>query len=119
MKAVEFTVPPAYEGASLKGFLRGFAGCSARLLTAAKRMPDGLLRNGIPATAPHPRFGGRYRPPRDPRFSLQRRTGFPSLNGCLGGCVRPGGGETSRDAGLPLSWPRSGYAGQRCLRPFG
>lgn len=54
MKAVEFTVPPAYDGASLKGFLRGFAGCSARLLTAAKRMPDGLLRNGCPATARTP-----------------------------------------------------------------
>ena len=58
MKAVEFTVPPAYEGASLKGFLRGFAGCSARLLTAAKRMPDGLLRNGISATARTPVSAG-------------------------------------------------------------
>ena len=51
MKAVEFIVPPAYEGASLKGFLRGYAGCSARLLTAAKRLPGGLSRNGVEATA--------------------------------------------------------------------
>ena len=51
MKAVEFIVPPAYEGASLKGFLRGRAGCSARLLTAAKRLPGGLSRNGEEATA--------------------------------------------------------------------
>lgn len=58
MKAVEFTVPPAYEGASLKGFLRGFAGCSARLLTAAKRIPDGLLCNGVPATARTPVSAG-------------------------------------------------------------
>ena len=51
MRHVFFTVPPAYDGASLKGFLRSFAGCSARLLAAAKREEGGLLRNGEPATA--------------------------------------------------------------------
>lgn len=51
MKQVSFSVPPAYDGVSCRGFLRSFAGCSARLLTAAKRMPRGLLKNGEPATA--------------------------------------------------------------------
>lgn len=51
MKTVSFTVPPSYGGASLKGFLRGWVGCSARLLTAAKRIEGGLLCNGEPATA--------------------------------------------------------------------
>lgn len=51
MKTVSFTVPPSYGGASLKGFLRSWAGCSARLLTAAKRIEGGLLCNGKPATA--------------------------------------------------------------------
>ena len=54
MDRLVFQVPAEYDGAKLKGFLRGCARLSARLLTAAKRRPGGLLVNGRAATARTP-----------------------------------------------------------------
>ena len=54
MDRLVFQVSAEYDGAKLKGFLRGCARLSARLLTAAKRRPGGLLVNGRAATARTP-----------------------------------------------------------------
>lgn len=45
MGQLRFVVPKEYEGATLKGFLRGGCGVSARLLAKLKRIPMGLTVN--------------------------------------------------------------------------
>ena len=50
MRTLIFPVPKEYEGAKLKGFLLGFCGLSAGLLTELKRgSPDGITVNGAHA----------------------------------------------------------------------
>lgn len=45
MRELQFTIPEAYDGVRLKGFLRRYCGISARLLTALKKEPHGILVN--------------------------------------------------------------------------
>ena len=51
MRILEFTVPGEYDGAKLKGFLRGFCGISVRQFAGLKRLTGGVLRNGMPVIA--------------------------------------------------------------------
>ncbi|MBQ7637548.1 MAG: RluA family pseudouridine synthase [Clostridia bacterium] len=45
-RIVEYTVPPEYSGKKLVAFLRGGVKISSRTLTALKKDPDGVKRNG-------------------------------------------------------------------------
>ncbi len=49
MRELSFTVPAEYDGVSLKGFLRGWCGVSARLMVRLKRVPMGICKNGAHA----------------------------------------------------------------------
>lgn len=51
MRKIELCIPPEFEGAALKGFLRKHCGVSAGLLASLKREPGGLTRNGFPVIA--------------------------------------------------------------------
>lgn len=51
MRILEFTVPEEYDGVKLKGFLHGFCGISVRQFAGLKRLPGGVLRNGLPVIA--------------------------------------------------------------------
>lgn len=46
MRTVEFEVPQAYDGVSVRGFLRGPCGVSARLLAQCKRVAGGITVRG-------------------------------------------------------------------------
>ena len=46
MREMEFCVPAAYDGVSVRGFLRGPCGVSARLLATCKRVPGGITVRG-------------------------------------------------------------------------
>ena len=48
MEPLRFVVPPQWEGALLKQFLRREAGVTARLLARLKRTQDGIQLNGKP-----------------------------------------------------------------------
>lgn len=52
MREIEFLVPEQYNGVTLRGFLRGFVGLSARQTSKLKRLPKGIVRNGCPVIAP-------------------------------------------------------------------
>lgn len=52
MREIEFLVPKQYAGVTLRGFLRGFVGLSARQTAKLKRQRDGICRNREPVTAP-------------------------------------------------------------------
>jgi 23S rRNA pseudouridine1911/1915/1917 synthase len=51
MRKIELCIPPEFEGAALKGFLRKHCGVSAGLLASLKREPGGITRNGYPVIA--------------------------------------------------------------------
>ena len=51
MRKIELLVPPEFEGAALKSFLRKHCGVSAGLLACLKREPGGLMRNHLPVIA--------------------------------------------------------------------
>lgn len=51
MRQLHFTVPEGLDGVLLKNFLRHSCRVSSGLLTELKRVPNGILRNGIPAVA--------------------------------------------------------------------
>ena len=53
MGQLNFKVPPEYHGATVKGFLRGYCGMSARLLIRLKREERGILVNGKPVWVVH------------------------------------------------------------------
>lgn len=46
MRKIVFAVPDSYEGVSVRGFLRGYCGVSARQMAKLKRLPGGIERNG-------------------------------------------------------------------------
>ncbi len=48
MKTLNFTVPPEYDGAQVKTYLRRRCGVSARLLSQCKELQNGILKNGKP-----------------------------------------------------------------------
>lgn len=52
MRILDFSVPPEYDGIKLKSFLHGFCGLSVRQFAKLKRLPGGVLRNGLPVIAP-------------------------------------------------------------------
>ncbi|NLG92111.1 MAG: RluA family pseudouridine synthase [Clostridiales bacterium] len=47
MRELSFTVPIEYDGISVKSFLRGYCGISARLMVRLKREPMGITKNGL------------------------------------------------------------------------
>lgn len=47
MTKLRFMVPAEYDGVMLKGFLRGKCAVSARMLAKLKRIPNGLMVNGV------------------------------------------------------------------------
>lgn len=51
MRILEFSVPPQYGGAKLKGFLHGYCGLSVRQFARLKRISGGVVRNGLPVIA--------------------------------------------------------------------
>ena len=53
MAQLRFKVPSNYHGATVKGFLRGYCGISARLLIRLKRTQGGILVNGEPVWVVH------------------------------------------------------------------
>ncbi len=53
MGQLNFKVPSEYHGATVKGFLRGYCGMSARLLIRLKREERGILVNGKPVWVVH------------------------------------------------------------------
>lgn len=54
MAQLRFKVPSNYHGATVKGFLRGYCGISARLLIRLKRTQGGILVNGKPVWVVYP-----------------------------------------------------------------
>ena len=48
MKILSFTVPPEYDGAPVKTYLRQGCGVSAKLLSQCRKTPNGILKNGKP-----------------------------------------------------------------------
>lgn len=47
MRELTFPVPPNYDNAMVKSFLRGYCGISARLLVRLKRIPNGITADGV------------------------------------------------------------------------
>ncbi|WP_099206105.1 RluA family pseudouridine synthase [Scatolibacter rhodanostii] len=54
MRKLQFKVPQEYDGNSIKSFLRGYCGLSARLMVKLKRVPLGITRNGLHAKVIEP-----------------------------------------------------------------
>ena len=45
MRKLEYTIPEGWDGATVKGFARGYLGLSVRAL-AGQKFPSGVLVNG-------------------------------------------------------------------------
>ncbi len=52
MRNICFSVPDSYDGVTLRGFLRSYAGLSSRLNAKLKRLQNGITRNKLPVKAP-------------------------------------------------------------------
>ncbi len=48
MRVLEYRIPQDCEGISVRDFVRGRLGFSARFLTEVKKLPEGMRKNGVP-----------------------------------------------------------------------
>lgn len=58
MRILQYEIPPACEGMTVRDFARKQADLSAKLLTKQKQIPGGILKNGIPCRTIDKLFAG-------------------------------------------------------------
>ena len=105
-RTLTYTVPPAWDGRTVKDFARQHLGLSSRAFVKQKYLPGGLVKNGQPCRSVDLlRAGDRLCLTLPEEAETYQAVEGPPLHP-LRGPGLPDRGQASRHAGAPLAGPR-------------